>query len=85
MPFDLDSIEETMNRRMRTIWLRYATFLSVLGFIAVVGLVALTVYLTTKATVMKMAVGPKGSGMSSSSKSWPKSSAASAPRSAFSR
>ena len=61
MPFDLDFIEETMNRRMRTIWLRYATFLSVLGFIAVVGLVALTVYLTTKASVMKMAVGPKGS------------------------
>ena len=61
MPFDLDAIEETMNRRMRTIWLRYATFLSVLEFIAVVGLVALTVYLTTKASVMKMAVGPKGS------------------------
>ena len=61
MPFDLNSIEETMNRRMRTIWLRYATFLTVLGFIAVVGLVALTVFLTTKATVMKMAVGPKGS------------------------
>jgi hypothetical protein len=38
-PFDLDAIEETMNRRMRTIWLRYATFLSVLGFIAVAGLV----------------------------------------------
>ena len=61
VPFDLDTIEETMNRRMRTIWLRNATFLSVLGFIAVAGLVALTVYLTTKATVMKMAVGPEGS------------------------
>ena len=61
VPFDLDTIEETMNRRMRTIWLRYATFLSILGFIAVAGLVALTVYLTTKATVMKMAVGPEGS------------------------
>jgi hypothetical protein len=61
VPFDLDSIEDTMNRRMRMIWVRYATFLSVLGFIAVVGLVALTVYLTTKASVMKMAVGPKGS------------------------
>ena len=61
VPFDPDTIEETMNRRMRTIWLRYATFLSKLGFIAVAGLVALTVYLTTKATVMKMAVGPEGS------------------------
>ena len=61
MPFDLDSIEETMNRRMRMIWVRHATFLTVLGFIGVIGLVALTVYLTTKASVMKMAVGPKGS------------------------
>src|SRR6476620_1339705 len=61
VPFDLDSIEETMNRRMRMIWVRYATFLSIFGFIAVAGLIALTVYLTTKATVMKMAVGPKGS------------------------
>jgi NMT1-like family len=61
VPFDLDSIEETMNRRMRMIWVRHATFLTVLGFIGVIGLVALTVYLTTKASVMKMAVGPKGS------------------------
>ena len=61
MSFDLDSIEETMNRRMRMIWVRYATFLSIFGFIVVAGLVALTVYLTTKATVMKMAVGPQGS------------------------
>jgi len=61
MAFDLESIEDTMNRRMRMIWLRHATILSILGFIAVVGLVALTVFLTTKATVMKMAVGPKGS------------------------
>ena len=61
VPFDLDSIEETMNRRMRMIWVRYATFLSIFGFIVLAGLVVLTVYLTTKATVMKMAVGPKGS------------------------
>src|SRR5271165_6348095 len=61
VPFDLDSIEDTMNRRMRMIWVRYATFLSVLGFIGIVGLVALVVFLTTKASVMKMAVGPKGS------------------------
>ena len=46
---------------MRMIWVRHATFLTVLGFIGVIGLVALTVYLTTKASVMKMAVGPKGS------------------------
>jgi len=46
---------------MRMIWVRYATFLSIFGFIVVAGLVALTVYLTTKATVMKMAVGPQGS------------------------
>jgi hypothetical protein len=61
VPFDLDSIEDTMNRRMRMIWVRYATFLSVLGFIGIVGLIALVVFLTTKASVMKMAVGPKGS------------------------
>ena len=61
VPFDLDAIEETMNRRMRMIWVRYATFLSIFGFIVVAGLVALTVYLTTKASVMKMAVGPQGS------------------------
>ena len=74
-----------MNRRMRTIWLRNATFLSVLGFIAVAGLVALTVYLTTKATVMKMAVGPEGSRDVEFVESWPRSSATIAPRSAFSR
>ncbi len=61
MPFDLDSIEDTMNRRMRTIWVRHATFLTILGFIALVSLIALTVYLTAKPTVLKMAVGPKGS------------------------
>ena len=44
MPFDLDSIEDTMNRRMRTIWVRHATFLTILGFIAVVGLIVLTVF-----------------------------------------
>src|SRR5262249_48144583 len=59
--FDLDSIEETLNRRMRIIWVRYATFLSIFGFIAIVGLVAFTVFWTTKPTVLKMAVGPKGS------------------------
>src|SRR5262245_28382676 len=61
MPFDLDAIEGSLNRHMRMVWVRYATFLSIFGFIAVAGLIALTVYLTTKATVMKMAVGPKGS------------------------
>ena len=61
MPFDLDSIEGSMNRRMRTIWVRHATFLTILGFIALVSLIALTVYLTAKPTVLKMAVGPKGS------------------------
>ena len=61
MPFDLDSIEETLNRRMRIIWVRNATFLSILGFIAIVGLVAFAIFWTTKATVLKMAVGPKGS------------------------
>ena len=61
MPFDLDLIEDSMNRRMRTIWVRHATFLTVLGFIALVGLIVLTVYLTAKPSVLKMAVGPKGS------------------------
>jgi hypothetical protein len=61
MAFDLDSIEDSMNRRLRMMWVRYATLLSILGFIAVAGLVVLTVYLTTKASVMKMAVGPRGS------------------------
>ena len=61
MQFDVDSIEHSMNRRMRMIWVRHATYLSIFGFVVVAGLVVLTVYLTTKATVMKMAVGPKGS------------------------
>ena len=61
MPFDLDAIEETMNRRMRMIWVRHATLLTILGSIGVVGLVALVIFLTTKASVMKMAVGPQGS------------------------
>jgi NMT1-like family len=61
VPFDLDSIEETLNRRMRIIWVRYATFLSIFGFIAIVGLIAFTVFWTTKATVLKMGVGPKDS------------------------
>ncbi|MFZ0839601.1 MAG: ABC transporter substrate-binding protein, partial [Xanthobacteraceae bacterium] len=61
MPFDLDAIEQTMNRRMRMIWVRHATLLTILGFIGVVGLVALVIFLTTKASVMKMAVGPQGS------------------------
>ncbi len=61
MPFDLESLEDSMNRRMRMIWVRHATFLTMLGFIALVGLIALTVYLTAKPTELKMAVGPKGS------------------------
>lgn len=58
---DLDSLEEMMNRRLRMLWLRHAGVLTILGIIFVAGLVALTIYLTTKATVLRIAVGPEGS------------------------
>ncbi|HEY4773228.1 MAG TPA: TAXI family TRAP transporter solute-binding subunit [Xanthobacteraceae bacterium] len=61
LPIDLDALEEAMNRRLRMIWVRHTTLLSLFAFIVVVGLVVLAVFLTTKATVMRIAVGPAGS------------------------
>ena len=58
---DLDAIEDMMNRRMRMIWLRHTWFVASLCAILFLGLVGLTVFYTTKATVLRIAVGPAGS------------------------
>jgi len=59
--FDLDELEEMMNRRLRSIWVRHTWFLTILGLALVVGLIGLTVFLSTTSTVLRIAVGPKGS------------------------
>lgn len=58
---DIDSLEDMMNRRLRMLWLRHAGVLTMLGLIFFAGLLALTVYWTTKATVLRIAVGPEDS------------------------
>ena len=57
----LDSLEEMMNRRLRSIWVRHTWFLTLLFLALVGGLVGLTIFLSTAATVLRVAVGPKGS------------------------
>jgi TRAP-type uncharacterized transport system substrate-binding protein len=58
---DLDSIEDMMNRRLRLIWVRHTWLVVAFCFLAFCGLAALTVFYTTKPTVLKIAVGPTGS------------------------
>jgi TRAP-type uncharacterized transport system substrate-binding protein len=57
---DLDSFEEMMNRRLRMVWVRHTWFVITLAVVLVVGLTALTIFYSTKATVMRIAVGPAG-------------------------
>jgi gas vesicle protein len=58
---DLDSLEEQMNRRLRAIWVRHTWFVSLLGLALVVALIGLTIFLSTTPTLLRVAVGPKGS------------------------
>src|SRR4051794_9616893 len=58
---DIDSLEEMMNRRLRTIWVRHTWFVVCLGFLVLVALVAVSVFLSVKPTILHVAVGPKGS------------------------
>ena len=48
---DIDAIEDMMNRRMRTIWVRHTWFVILLVIALLIGLTSLTVFLTTKPTV----------------------------------
>ncbi len=58
---DLDSIENMMNRRLHMIWVRHTWFVSILGTLLFIGLIGLTIFLTTKPTELRIAVGPAGS------------------------
>ena len=58
---DLNSIEEMMNRRMRMIWVKHTWFVILLATALMIGLVVLTVVLSTKNTDLRIAVGPQGS------------------------
>ncbi|MGZ5865125.1 MAG: TAXI family TRAP transporter solute-binding subunit [Xanthobacteraceae bacterium] len=58
---DLDAIEEMMNRRLRMIWVRHTGFVITIAFLLLVALTVFAFYLTTEATVLRVAVGPAGS------------------------
>src|SRR5262245_7215691 len=59
--FDLDALEELMNRRVRNAFLRHTWLAAFFVAVSVIGLVALTVYLTAAPTVLRIAVGPRDS------------------------
>src|SRR5262245_2847088 len=58
MKLDLDALEDLMNRRVRTMVSRHTWLAAFFVVVFVVGLVALTIYLTAAPTVLKIAVGP---------------------------
>jgi hypothetical protein len=58
---DLDALEELMNRRLRAIWMRHTWFVIILSGALLIALSAITVYLTTEPTTLRVAVGPAGS------------------------
>ena len=58
---DLDAIEDMMNRRLRMIWIKHTGFVIFLALALLIGLTVMTVFLTTKATLLRVAVGPAGS------------------------
>lgn len=58
---DLDSLEDMMNRRLRSIWMRHTWFIATLGVALLVGLIAVSVFFSVKPTVLRVAVGPAGS------------------------
>ena len=57
---DIDSIEDMMNRRMRTIWVRHTWFVIVIGTLLFIALVGVSIFFSVKPTVFKVAVGPAG-------------------------
>src|SRR3954463_11974812 len=57
---DLDSIEDMMNRRLRSIWVRHTWFVVVIGTLLFIGLVGVSVFFTVKPTIYRVAVGPGG-------------------------
>src|SRR5262249_59388974 len=59
--FDLDALEDLMNRRLRTAVMRHTWLATFFVAISVIGLVALTIYLTAAPTVLRIAVGPRDS------------------------
>ena len=58
---DLDSIEDMMNRRLRMFWVRHTGFVITFGFLLFCALIGLTIFFSTKATELRVAVGPTGS------------------------
>src|SRR5262249_35845302 len=59
--FDLDALEDLMNRRLRTAVLKHSWLAAFFVMVTVVGLIVLTVYLTAAPTMLKIAVGPHDS------------------------
>src|SRR5215475_15983850 len=57
---DIDSLEEMVNRRMRLV-LRHTWLVVTFATLLIVGLVAVTIYLTATPTILKIAVGPRSS------------------------
>lgn len=57
---DIDSIEEAMNRRLRTIWVRHTWFVVIIGTVLFFGLIGVSVFFTVKPTEFRVAVGPAG-------------------------
>jgi hypothetical protein len=57
---DLDSLEEMMNRRLRSIWVRHTWFVVVIGTLLFIGLIGVSVFFTVKPTIFRVAVGPGG-------------------------
>jgi hypothetical protein len=61
MKLDLDALEDLMNRRVRTVVSRHTWLAAFFVLVFVVGVVALTIYLTAAPTMLKIAVGPRDS------------------------
>jgi TRAP transporter TAXI family solute receptor len=57
---DIDSLESMMNRRLRTLLLRHSWLVATFAIFVVGGLVGLSIYFTAQPTVMRIAVGPRG-------------------------
>jgi TRAP-type uncharacterized transport system substrate-binding protein len=57
---DVDSLEEMVNRRMRLV-LRHTWLVVTFATLLIIGLVAVTIYLTATPTILKIAVGPRSS------------------------
>jgi hypothetical protein len=58
---DIDSLEDMMNRRLRTVWVRHTWFVVLLGTALFIGLIGVSIFFSVKPTVFRVAVGPAGS------------------------